>query len=213
MILNYQFFLIFKKFTMDEKVEEQIKNGEIVPIKIDFVNCFVSQIFNGVNYNLVIAHSIGTYVFKITFGPFEDIPELIHALNIMYRGITLNMENKKIIPKKNLREQLEFRNAIIKLVSVNFESCYSCQSYYSIKTPCGHFLSSECFYESLNLMTGTFQCEICKRIFAEIGCKNPIEIDEDVLRYLEGLQVLLEEEGRELSEDEDEDEDDDEEED
>lgn len=55
--------------------------------------------------------------------------------------------------------------------------------HYSIKTPCKHYICSECFYKSIN-KDKTFKCGVCRKNYGNIGSKNPCELSEYELNDL-----------------------------
>lgn len=161
-------------------LEEYFKHnrqGKVKELKIDFVDCKFNITFQNGYYTLKIIYFIGNTSFGVTKKPVGTIFGIIELLKDYHDNYTLDMDSKDMIPKDKLQEKIKFRNAIYKLVGVDYENCYVCMEPYSIMTPCKHYICSECYYKSIG-EDKTFKCGVCRKHYANIGSYKPCEIQE-----------------------------------
>jgi len=100
--------------------------------------------------------------------------EIFDSLKDISHNYTLDMENKVLISKKEFYNRLEF--------NIDYKDCYNCKSEFTVKTPCGHFYCSKCFYENIaNNIFGNFNCGVCgvcETCYARIASDNKMYIPD-----------------------------------
>lgn len=156
-----------------DRESPRAKIGTYKNFVVDFVNCTLQIIHNDGGYFFYLYYKIGRTLHFLESDTKNTLEEIIMIIRSFYNDYTLDMEFRKIVSKKRYEERITFRNAINKLIDIEYKNCYSCSSVFVMMTPCYHSICSKCFYKSIK-DNGTFTCEICKQMYAKAGSQYRI---------------------------------------
>lgn len=153
----------------------RIKTGVYNNFKVDFVNCKLKIFLGRCGYHFKLFNKTKTYTSLFTT-KFQDILDELKKINNYY---TLNMNLKKIYPKKDFEDEIVYNNAIETMLGIKNENCYICGDYLSVKTPCSHYYCSKCYYETIEI-NDKFKCEVCSKIYVKVASRKMYETEGDI---------------------------------
>jgi len=159
------------------------KDNKIIGIyenfKIDFTYCNLRIILENGYYFFLLYYKIGTKTKGLESKKTKEFSRLIKLIDEVRLTYTLDMERKILCPKKELIDRISVKNATNTLLGIHYENCNRCNDVLTVKSPCGHFYCSKCFYEDIDIFND-FTCNVCNKSYARIASKKIFETDREM---------------------------------